>query len=966
MATRVFTVWVSRGEGGAAAFDVFPPGAAPGRPGGDALYLTNDLPAFEGLFPRGAGRVAALLDLAPFAFPLEPADSLGALFAAAGVPPGTRTAEALWRVWRRMEERLLALPLWALEAIGQTLRDLDEKAQALVLTNCARQARAAGAPAAAWYASFAPMPFLRDAGRTLPPHSDCSKINAGAIAASLEAGGPFSRLMPGYESRAGQVEMARAVADALNGGGHLLVEAGTGVGKSLAYLLPAAAWARLNDVPVIISTNTRNLQTQLMEKDLPLVLEAFRLETGEKQPFRAVLLKGRSNYFCLRRLGMLLENAPFELDRPELRRFAEALAWLVQSGDGDLDTFAGATRCEPSFLSKVASTGEECPARRCPFYRRCFLQKARAAASRAHIVIVNHALVFAEAQSAGAILPPYAQIVFDEAHNLEEAATRHLSTVLSPVRISQTLRRLSRGKGPKAGGLLERIRKQIERSAPAVGEPAADSLLKLIRGARRSLDKTRAAFRSLFECLAGLLPPGAEAVRFRTDAPPPEAAGENGDAAPPAAPPGILPGLGPLPGAAPAAAPGPLPRRSVCRKNIFVPCPETWDEARAAPVKQQARDALSAAAAALMRLSDGLNQTKSDDGLPLYADLAVGVDGAVATLRELIGDLDFVWAGCDPGYVFWASPSAPAASAPSRSRAPDRAPGLAQMTAAPLSIAGDLNELLYERKASVVFCSATLRVGGSFGYISRRLGIDRIDPARVRACVAESPFNYLTQCSAIAPAFLPPPPGAADAPDGGAYTEQLAAMMLDVFKMTRGRAMGLFTSYRMMNQAARLLEEPLRDAGIRLLVHGRDGTRDQITRVFRSGLPAVLLGTHSFWEGVDVAGEALSCVVMARLPFSAVGDPVVEARCEQIRNAGGSAFREFSLPLAVIRFRQGFGRLIRGKSDKGAVIIADPRLTTKNYGTVFRKSLPCPVVCAASRQDLLDRLAALFQKAPPR
>ncbi|MDR2850154.1 MAG: hypothetical protein LBW77_06410 [Verrucomicrobiota bacterium] len=180
---------------------------------------------------------------------------------------------------------------------------------------------------------------------------------------------------------------------------------------------------------------------------------------------------------------------------------------------------------------------------------------------------------------------------------------------------------------------------------------------------------------------------------------------------------------------------------------------------------------------------------------------------------------------------------------------------------------------------------------------------------------------------------------------------------------TRGRAMGLFTSYDMMNQTARLLEEPLREAGIRLLVHGMSGTRDQITRIFRSGGGAcVLLGTHSFWEGVDVAGEALSCVVMARLPFAAVADPIVEARCEQIERAGGSAFREFSLPQAVIRFRQGFGRLIRTRADRGVVIVADPRVVTMNYGSTFGRSLPCPLSKVASRDELLARVDDLFRR----
>jgi ATP-dependent DNA helicase DinG len=194
------------------------------------------------------------------------------------------------------------------------------------------------------------------------------------------------------------------------------------------------------------------------------------------------------------------------------------------------------------------------------------------------------------------------------------------------------------------------------------------------------------------------------------------------------------------------------------------------------------------------------------------------------------------------------------------------------------------------------------------------------------------------------------------------YVDHLSTMMFELFVKTEGRALGLFTSYEMMNRVAELLEEPLKERGITLMVHGKSGTRDQITRIFREGSKCALLGTHSFWEGVDVSGDALSCVVVARLPFAAVGDPVVEARCEQIQLAGGNPFREFSLPQAVIRFRQGFGRLIRTVADRGVVVVADPRIITKRYGSSFVKSLPCPVMKIQDLQDMLVRVGAFFDE----
>ncbi len=907
------TVWVTRQAGGPPSFGVYPPPAAGDDAAGETLIITNDPLAFEDLFPAGQACVADVMDVRAFALSQLPAERVEQLFE--GLPP---SAEALWQLWQRMASRLEAFPLWALETVELLLRDLDEKALARLIGEFAARVRASGVGCGNWTDSFKAEAF-RSEKRELPSHADCTPLNVERVAAHLLPGGTFARLMPGYESRPGQVEMLRAVTRAFNEGRHLMVEAGTGVGKSLAYLIPAAAWARLNDVPVIVSTNTRNLQSQLIEKDLPLVREAVRADFGQGDSglLRVALLKGRSNYVCLRRLAILQEHSQFELERPELRLFAEAVAWAVQTPDGDLDSFAGAGHADPGFLSKLASTGEECPGRACRYCRRCFLQKARARAAAAHVVIANHALVFSELQAPGSTLPSYAQIVFDEAHNLEEAATRHLSTEFTHVRLNQMLRRLSRGKGKRAGGVLEVLRNHLEKGAITADDETARALRRQIRVIKSALEHMQGAARQLFETLYGVVASSQSATRFRCVPSEGAALGEG-------------------------AAAEPAQARHIFRNGAFVPCGAELDEAVLAKERIALKSALAEAAGHLNTLAEALRQS-SEGELALYGDQAANVEGAAATLRIFAMDMDFVLGASDPDHVFWAEPAG-------------RSEHTAKLFAAPLKIAGALSDLLYRQKASVVFCSATLRVGGSFAYIGKRLGIDLIEPERVFTCVAESPFNYLTQCAALAPTFLPEPSG----PTGGGYAEQLSGLMLDVFTRTRGRAMGLFTSYEMMNQVARLLEEPLREAGIRLLVHGVNGTRDQITRAFRAGGARVLLGTHSFWEGVDVAGEALSCVVMARLPFAAVGDPIIEARSEQIEQAGGSPFREFALPQAVIRFRQGFGRLIRTREDRGVVIVADPRVVTKNYGSTFRRSLPCPLQSVASRDDLLARVEALF------
>ena len=282
---------------------------------------------------------------------------------------------------------------------------------------------------------------------------------------------------------------------------------------------------------------------------------------------------------------------------------------------------------------------------------------------------------------------------------------------------------------------------------------------------------------------------------------------------------------------------------------------------------------------------------------------------------------------------------------------PAKRPSYVRLVAAPLSVADDLKKIFYDVKDSVVLCSATLRVGNDFKYMAKRLGMGE----RFSFMTATSPFDYFRQSLVLAADCLPDPSSrAAD------YATALAAMLKDLFALTQGRALVLFTSYEMMKSVAAQAAAPLLEAGIKLLVQGEGLSREAMTRQLKASSNVVLFGAQSFWEGVDVAGEALSCVVLARLPFAQVGDPIVEARGEKIDREGGSSFRDYSLPEAVIKFRQGFGRLIRTKSDRGVVVITDPRLVTKNYGALFRKSIPASVHTVSETADLLSRVEDFF------
>ena len=561
MSWEVKAVWVRRATDGRAVFethrpsDGLPVAVADERVADKAFLITNDPEALRELLAdttagapaTGAGdppshaygvasgappsgstpdglspNVLDVAELFRFAFPASPAETVTQILAAVTqTPPG---ATALWQVWEALSQRFLALPLWALETVELLLREVGEVVPARFFGCCAAKVRAGGKACGAWQESF-PAEALRQVQRTVPSHADCSPLDVEAVTALLQPGGPLSRLMPGYEPRPGQIEMLRSVVRAFNDGKHLLVEAGTGVGKSVAYLLPAVLWAKLNDVPVVISTNTRNLQSQLLDKDLPLVRQVVeswecgmrhaecgagnaecgkagggkkgqgnrdgnvtdlsnRQNSASRAPhsaLRVALIKGRSNYLCLRRLGGLLEHGQYEMDRAEMRSFARTVAWAVQTHTGDMDDLGGGCGMDEAFRTQLASLGEECSGRGCRLYRRCFLQKARDRSLRAHVAIANHALVFAEMSAPGVALPPAAQIVFDEAHNLEEAATRHFSVEATFSRLQTLLRRLTRGGGRQAGGVLDLLRRQADKGSLGGTPDRRKALLRRLR-----------------------------------------------------------------------------------------------------------------------------------------------------------------------------------------------------------------------------------------------------------------------------------------------------------------------------------------------------------------------------------------------------------------------------------------------------------------------------------------------------
>ena len=750
------------------------------------------------------------------------------------------------------------------------------------------------------WADFLPESKDVPAKRHLPTHEDCSPIDPDKTVAHLMRGGTLGA-MPGYEERRGQMDMLKAIVRAFNSREHLMIEAGTGVGKSLAYLIPAIHWASVNDTPVVVSTATRNLQSQLINSDIPKALATLGEDVSR---FKVALLKGRANYLCLRALSEFFSAGYWTMSREEQAEMPRFIKWLKSTPDGDLDAYEGLPR------SLLTCPGEECGGRRCPYYSRCFVYRARKAAADAHLVIANHSLVLAEATVPGSgILPAYGRLILDEAHNLEAIATEYFHCEFSKPAVARLMNRLMRkGRGRRSApsGILAAVERQLQKGVLA-GTVAATRIGRLLKDASSAMIRVMDAADELSEVAERLLRPAGkgDVVRYRV----------------------VEKETGAL-------------ERQHSLHGLFTPYAEDeWDERRLMTVQTRFENELAALLNVLHDLRDTLENSAPEGEFNYCGDLAVQVGAIAESIVGFSNEANFAIRGDKPEHAYWVE----------RVHV-ERRPSYVRLVGAPLSVADSLRSYIYELKDSVILCSATLRVGNNFRYMARRLGCED----RFQMLTAESPFDYLRQALVLAPDCLPDPSA-----DPKSYSEALAALLKDLFSTTQGRALVLFTSYEMMNAVTSCVRGELEESGIRLLVQGEGMSRESMTReLMASGEAAtVLFGAQSFWEGVDVAGEALSCVVLARLPFAQVGDPIVEARSEKIDREGGSSFRDYALPEAVIKFRQGFGRLIRTKRDRGVVVVTDPRIVTKSYGAVFRKSIPASVHTVTELGDLLSRVS---------
>jgi len=634
--------------------------------------------------------------------------------------------------------------------------------------------------------------------------------------------GLIAKAHPEYEHRPGQIQMAEAVVRAFEQRRHLIVEAGTGTGKTLAYLVPAIAAACGSGARVVISTGTKNLQEQLMEKDIPFLQDVLPAK------FRAAVMKGRNNYACLHRTKRA-DSMPVLEGLDEVDHFDEVFRWVTQTSTGDRAELYSLPENLP-FWHHIDARSDTCLGQQCPDFEPCFITRMRQRAIDADIIVVNHHLFFADLAlrngAYGSVLPDYAAVILDEAHQIEDVASEYFGAQVSTYQIDDLMRDV---------GALKLEDRETERE-----------LGRISARIQRFADEFWISFR--------------------------EGRGLEGRFA-----------LAPQ-----ARGSSPTVR-------------EGFDAGMDAGEPQAGMPALPYHA-----LDNALNRLETT--LAAMSEPPADAESIVRRTRQLRFDLNFIIKGEDRKFVYWLE---------------RRGRGVF-LRASPIDVSGLLQDKLFEKVPTVVLTSATLSSAGNFNFIRERLGL-----AQAEEMIAESIFDFEHQAVLYLPPQMPDP-------RSPQWASAAAAEVIKIVNATEGRAFVLSTSLSGMND---LFERVAPEIDYPCFVQG-SASKGALLSKFRSTPNAVLFATASFWQGVDVRGEQLSCVIIDKLPFAVPSDPIVAARQRYIEEQGGSSFHEYSVPQAIISLKQGLGRLIRSTTDRGVLAVLDPRLRTKMYGQTFLQSLP--------------------------
>jgi ATP-dependent DNA helicase DinG len=714
--------------------------------------------------------------------------------------------------------------------------------------------------------------FLPPAEKSnFPPlnnEQDFIPIDPEETASTLEFGGSFSKFFAIYEYRPEQVEMLKAVTESLNNGHHLLVEAGTGIGKSFAYLIPAAYFSTQNNSRVVISTNTINLQDQLIKKDIPDLQNALGIS------LRASVLKGRSNYLCPRRLDLLRKRLPQTLD--ELRVLAKVLVWLQTNRSGDRTDINLNGPGERDVWVHISAeddlcTNEICLERgggTCPFFQ------ARQAAQNSHLLIVNHALLLTDVATGNRILPEYEFLIMDEGHHLEAATTDALSFKISELDVQRLLKEI----GSNTSGTLSYL---LSISKGSISPSEFVSLNQMITRVADISFRYENQQRSFFKLLGDFINSQREgqhetmyAFQIR-----------------------VTPSTRTMPG----------------WDDVEI----TWDTAN------ESIQLLSTGLTEIQKASAQLFAMGVEDAENVVSSLG----NVIRRISEIEINVSSLVGHPDLEKVYWIEVQ------PNGNRI--------SLHASPIQVGPLIEKHIWHTKTSVILTSATMTTNGEFNFIRTTLGADEANELALG-----SPFDFENS------ALLYLPNDIAE-PNTNEYQSQLSRAIINLCRASMGRALVLFTSYSQLRRTSKSITSSLSRDGIIVFEQGDGSSPNTLLENFKSSEKAVLLGTRSFWEGVDIPGDSLSVLVIAKLPFDVPTDPLIAARSEGFEDP----FNEYQLPEAILRFRQGFGRLIRTQSDRGVVVIMDRRILSKTYGNLFINSLPTCTKVIGSIEELPKKAA---------
>ncbi len=804
-------------------------------------------------------------------------------------------AYTTYQLYLKLFERAVELPRDVLEEItnhakrsGWPLADfwqdaLETQARGVFTTNLSAKLKRSrtGQSAIARRAALK----ARAEARPLRPVDTPTPLDIDTVARLLNADGPFARRFEGYEMRPQQAEMLRTVATAFNESGHALIEAGTGTGKSLAYLIPSILWAQQNGERVVVSTNTINLQEQLAEKDVPAVIEALGLSDA-----RAAVMKGKGRYLCPQRLGDLRRAGPKTQD--EVRLLTKILIWLPNTLTGDADELFIPAPGERAAFAHLSAQNPACNLNTCSA-TDCYFNQARRMAESAHVVIVNHALLLADIAVENRALPEYRYLVIDEGHHLESAATDSLAYKIDRDELLRQLSELISTGGRRSSGLLVEISNYAHNRLPVAQGAALENLTSQAADVvGRAASEGVAFFDELLEFLSD------------------RASNESREYS---------------------------QRIRVTRSFRGEP---GWT--RVELIFDKLLNELNALSRNLHNLSLGMNEL-ADAGGDVSGgeggdslDMLLGrVVGARRFLDEAIEQMNAIISKPSDQSIYWVEMSAERLERNGANRRGGQSAQRVTLNAAPLHVGRLMRQFIWSAKKSVVLTSATLRTATpatrnqpSFDHIQERL-----DAANAMTLAVGSPFDYPRSTLLYLVSDMPEP-------NQPSYQQYVERALTELFRASQGRGMALFTSYSQLRATAKAVAPQLLRDGIMVYEQGDGTSRRIMMEQFRNAERGVLFGTRSFWEGVDIQGEKLSALAICKLPFDVPTDPIFSARSETYEDP----FNEYSVPETVLRFRQGFGRLIRAKTDRGVVVVLDRRLISKNYGAAFLNALPSPAV----------------------